>query len=107
MAREQATITFTLEDEFSAKMAEIVGKMEDFRRKLDETANIGVEGFKKTGESVKQVGDHSTGANAALRAMSTYMKDAFTNFNSTLAGSVKGLGEMEVKLATIGTAVTR
>src|SRR5215831_11469006 len=95
MAKEQATITFSLEDDFSAKMAEIVTKLEDFKRRLDETSKSGTEGFRKVAESVKGVGDHSAGANASLRSMSTYMKDAFENFNKSLAGSVTGLDQFE------------
>src|SRR5262245_48704065 len=102
MAREQATITFSLEDDFSAKMAEIVNKLEDFKRKLDETAKSGSEGFRKVSEQVKQVGDHSAGANASMRSMGTYMKDAFENFNRSLAGSVSGLTKFEGLLTTLG-----
>src|SRR5262245_47074589 len=105
MAQEKATITFSLEDDFSSKMAEIVGKLEDFKRKLDDTAKTGSEGFRKTAEQVKGIGDHSAGANAALRSMSTYMKDAFVGLNTQLAGTVKGLGAVEGSLATIGRSV--
>src|SRR5262245_2206155 len=105
MAQEKATITFSLEDDFSAKMQEIVGKLEDFKRKLDDTAKSGQEGFRKTAEQVKQVGDHSAGANASLRSMSTYMKDAFAGFNQQMAGSVRGLTAFEATLATIGPRI--
>src|SRR5262245_21686093 len=105
MAKEQATITFSLEDDFSAKMAEIVTKLEDFKRRLDETSKSGTEGFRKVAESVKGVGDHSAGANASLRSMSTYMKDAFENFNKSLATSVTGLGKFEATLATLGPSL--
>jgi len=105
MAKEQATITFSLEDDFSTKMAEIVTKLEDFKRRLDETSKSGTEGFRKVAESVKGVGDHSAGANASLRSMSTYMREAFEGFNRSLAGSVSGLSKWEGMLTTLGPKV--
>src|SRR5215475_12557011 len=105
MAKETATITFTLEDEFSAKFQEIVGKLEEFQRKLGETAKRGTEGFRETAESVKKIGDHSAGANASLRSMSTYMKDAFEGFNRSLAGSVTGLSKFEATLTTLAPSL--
>src|SRR5215831_1357016 len=105
MAKETATITFTLEDEFSAQFQEIVGKLEQFQRQLAETAKRGTEGFRETAEHVKKIGDHSAGANASLRSMSTYMKEAFGEFNRTIAGSVHGLTQFESRLTSIGPAL--
>src|SRR5262245_22276916 len=105
MAQEKATITFSLEDDFSAKMQEIVDMLEEFKRKLDDTAKSGTEGFRKTAESVKQIGDHSAGANASLRSMSTYMRDAFEKFNASLGVSVKGLSAFETTLKTISAGL--
>src|SRR5262249_28728554 len=76
-----------------------------FQRQLSETAKRGTEGFRDTAESVKKIGDHSAGANASLRSMSTYMKEAFGEFNRTIAGSVQGLTQFESRLTSIGPAL--
>jgi len=38
MAQETASITIQLEDEFSAKMAEVTAQLEEFKKKLGETS---------------------------------------------------------------------
>jgi len=103
VAHETATLTFALEDEFSAKFAEIVQKLDQFKRQLEDVTKTGKEGFKGVAENVKQISDHGTGANATLSAMRTHMTDAFLNLNRSLAGTVQGLGQMEGRLTTIGS----
>jgi len=94
-----------LEDEFSAQFAEIVEKLDQFKRSLDEVSKKGAEGFKRVADNVKEVGDRGTGVNAQLSSMRTHMTDAFLNLNRSLAGTVQGLGSMEGRLATIGSNI--
>jgi len=106
MAHEEAVLTFTLDDQFSDKFQEIVGKLEDFQRRMGEVSKRGKEGFQEVGENVKKIGDHSAGANASLRQMGTFMKDAFSSFNKELAASAENLGKFHGSLAGIGSGAT-
>jgi hypothetical protein len=105
VAHETAVLTFELEDQFSAKFAEIVGKLDDFKKRLEDVSKAGREGFKGVSEQVQQVGDKGAGVNTALSAMRTHMADAFLNLNRSMAGTVEGLGKMEGRLATIGSTI--
>jgi len=105
MAKETATLTFTLEDEFSAKFQEIVGKLEDFQRRMGDVTDRGKKGFQEVGEKVKQVGDHSSGVNASLMAMKTHMADAFSAFNKAMGQSIEGLSKFQGNVEGMGSSL--
>ena len=90
MAKETATLTFELEDEFSAKMQEITGKLEDFKRRLEEASRKGTEGFAEIGRQVKGVGEQAHGAIqhfSQIKSVSVEVTRALTGLSGASARS--------------------
>jgi hypothetical protein len=94
MAKETATLTFELEDQFSAKMQEITGKLEDFKRRLDETSRKGTEGFAEIGRQVKGVGEQAHGAIQHF----SQIKSVSVEVTRALTGLSGGFGEVGMAL---------
>src|SRR5262249_28157933 len=67
-------------------------KLEDFKRRLDETSKRGSEGFQGISKEVQRLGEQSHGVNNALGTMSTVLRSTFGEFNKTIATSVSGMG---------------
>src|SRR5262245_64501259 len=107
MAKETATITFTLEDEFSAKMQEIVGKLEDFRRRMSNAADRGSKGFQTVTKEVEGIGQKLGGVETRLHGMATFMKTAFDNFTKSLQTTHAELGKVEKGMMATGGVITQ
>src|SRR5215471_15419483 len=91
MARETATITFQLEDEFSAKFQEIVGKLDDFKRRMDETGQHGREQFSSVGKELTTIGERLGSTEVRLRGVSDVLKGAFSEFSKSVGGASVGM----------------
>jgi hypothetical protein len=108
MAQERATLTFTLEDDFSAKMAEITGKLEDFKRSLSDTSDRSEDSFEQGGKALVQLNQRIAATDTRLQSMANMMRNAFSEFTKSLAHTQRELGNFEqalVKLSGTGSQI--
>src|SRR5262252_2969682 len=107
MAQETASITFTLEDDFSSKLDQIQEKLREFQQKLMEPSERGRKGFKDVGDSVEGVGQRLGGVEMRVNNLSTHMKNAFVDFAKSLASTQKEVGGLERGLISVAETATR
>jgi len=104
MAHEKATLSFTLDDQFSSQMQEIVGKLGDFKRQLDETARKGGDEYREFGKDVQQLNQRMSGVEARLQSMGNLMRSAFAEFNKSLGQTHDSVAGIEGALAKLAVA---
>src|SRR5262245_54131383 len=107
MAQEQATITFTLDDQFSSKMQEIQAKLEQFKARLQDAGQRGRKGFEDVGGEVDKIGQRLTGIEFRLSNMSTFMRGAFTDFARSLASTQKDIGGLQTALLGLSASADK
>jgi hypothetical protein len=108
MAQERATLTFTLEDDFSAQMAEITGKLENFKRSLVDTSDRSEDSFEQSGKSLVQLNQRIAGVEVRLQSVANMMRNAFGEFTKSLAHTQRELSNFEqalVRLSGTGSQI--
>ena len=100
MAQERASITFVLEDEFSAKMQEIVDSVDALNRKLGETGKRSQEAFKpfneaadKAKEQLRQTHESASTLGTSIRSAAEHASRAFGLMGRDLAPVTRQLAQ--------------